>query len=437
MNQLSPKEKYLYSFREFEKSLNGTSSSEFHMIRKNAIDAFDRLDFPTLKNEDWKYTNISPILEHNFVTVIEQDDIKPFSGKIENHFIKGLDAVVLVFINGFFSRELSRIAELPGGVRISSIAELIKKEPALLNEHLGRYASFENGFIALNTAFTQDGAFISIPDNYSLEKPIHILNLTGFEGKNVLSQPRNLVLTGKSSHVKIIESYSSIDEEANFTNAVTEISAGENSNIEYYKIEDDNSSAYHISRTQVEQKKNSLLTTYTMTTGGLLIRNDLNTLLNGEGCETHFYGLYLGDGKQHIDNHTMIDHAKPHCFSNELYKGVLNGHSRSVFNGKVYVRPDAQKTNAYQSNKNILLSRDAHADTKPQLEIYADDVKCTHGGTVGQLDEESVFYLRSRGISKQTAISVLIRAFANDIFEEIKTEQLKEYLNNMILRKLK
>jgi Fe-S cluster assembly protein SufD len=437
MNQLSPKEKYLYIFREFEKSLNGTAVSEFHRIRKNAIDAFDRLDFPTLKNEDWKYTNISPILEHNFITVIEQDGIKPFSGVIGNHFIKGLDAVVLVFINGFFSRELSGIPELPGGVRISSIAELIKKEPALLNEHLGRYASLENGFIALNTAFMQDGAFISIPDNCSLEKPVHILNLTGFEGKNVLSQPRNLILTGISSHVKLIESYSSIAGDVNFTNAVTEISAGENSKLEYYKIQDENSSAYHVSRTQIEQKKNSKFTAYTVTTGGLLIRNDLNTLLNGEGCETHFYGLYLGDSKQHIDNHTMIDHAKPHCFSNELYKGVLNGHSRSVFNGKVYVRPDAQKTNAYQSNKNILLSRDAHADTKPQLEIYADDVKCTHGGTVGQIDEESVFYLRSRGISKQTAISVLIRAFANDIFEEIKTEQLKEYLNNMIFRKLK
>jgi Fe-S cluster assembly protein SufD len=204
-----------------------------------------------------------------------------------------------------------------------------------------------------------------------------------------------------------------------------------------FKIQDENSKSFQVSRTQAEQRKNSVFTTYTVTTGGALVRNDINTLLNDEGCETHLFGLYLTDGEQHVDNHTLIDHAKPHCISNELYKGVLNDRSRAVFNGKVFVRPDAQKTNAYQSNKNILLTKDASVDTKPQLEIYADDVRCTHGATVGQLDDESVFYLRSRGIPKEHALIILIRAFADDIFENISIEPLHEHIQKLIFEKLK
>jgi len=437
MDHIKAKEKYLFKFGKFERSLNGEANSELHRIRKNAIEAFDKLDFPTLKNEDWKYTSVAPILEHNYESAKESDKSKAFSGNIEDYLINGLDAIRLVFINGYFSKELSSSPELSGGVIAGSLAELIKTNKELLNSHFAKYVKLENGFIALNTAFAQDGAVIFIPDNYTLETPIHILSLTGNHGMKILSQPRNLIIAGKSSRVRIIESYHSIGDENNFINTVTEISAGENSDIEFYRIQDENKQAYHINKTQVEQKNNSKFTSYTVTTGGALVRNDMNTLLNGEGCEAHFYGIYITDGTQHVDNHTMIDHAKPKCLSNELYKGVLHDKSRAVFNGKVFVRPDAQKTNAYQSNKNILLSREAQVDTKPQLEIYADDVRCTHGATVGQLDEESVFYLRSRGISRENAVSVLIRAFANDIFEEIRTEQLKEHLNNLIFRKLK
>jgi Fe-S cluster assembly protein SufD len=437
MDHTKPKEKYLFKFEEFERSLNGETNSELHRIRRNAIEAFDKLDFPTLKNEDWKYTSVAPIFEHNYESVKDSDKGNAFTGKIEDYLINSLNAIRLVFINGCYSKELSSAPKLSEGVITGSLAELMKTNRELLNNHFSKYVKLENGFIALNTAFAQDGAVIYIPDNYILETPVHILNLTGNNGTKVLSQPRNLIIAGKSSQVRIIESYHSISGENNFINAVTEFSAGENSTIEFYRIQDENRQAYHINKTQVEQKNNSKFTSYTVTTGGALVRNDLNTLLNGEGCEAHFYGIYITNGSQHVDNHTMIDHAKPRCMSNELYKGVINDKSRAVFNGKVYVRPDAQKTNAYQSNKNILLSKEAHVDTKPQLEIYADDVRCTHGATVGQLDEESVFYLRSRGISKENAVSVLIRAFANDIFEEIKTEQLKEHLNSMILRKLK
>lgn len=218
---------------------------------------------------------------------------------------------------------------------------------------------------------------------------------------------------------------------------MTEIYTGENSNIEMYRIQDENLNSYLVTLTQAEQRRGSVFTTYTVTTGGSLVRNDINTVLDGENCEAHLYGLYLTEDSQHVDNHTLIDHAKPHCLSNELFKGVLNDKSYAVFNGKVFVRPDAQKTNAYQSNKNILLSKDATVDTKPQLEIFADDVKCSHGATVGQLDDDSLFYLRSRGISEDMARSILIRAFASDVFEEIKLDAVHEHINNLIFKKLK
>jgi len=276
-------------------------------------------------------------------------------------------------------------------VKLGSLAEILKTFLSLFKKYFAKYAKLNNGFIALNTAFAKDGAYINIPEGVTINDPVHILNVNGNENGHLLSQPRNLIIAGKNSRVKVLESYNSITNSANFTNVVTEVIAEEGSNIDLYRIQDENLNSFHVSLTQVEQKKRSVFTVYTMTTGGALVRNDVNSVLDDEGCETHLYGLYITDGSQHVDNHTLMDHAKPHCLSNELYKGVLNGRSRAVFNGKVLVRPDAQKTNAYQSNKNILLSPDAKVDTKPQLEIFADDVKCSHGATVGQLDEESVF----------------------------------------------
>jgi Fe-S cluster assembly protein SufD len=437
MTQIKTKDWYLKSFEKFEASLNGEMASDIHKVRKDAIVAFEEMDFPTIKNEDWKYTNIEPILNYNFIPAERKTKLN--SEDISKYLIAGLKAKTLVFINGQFSEKLSSlnhdIEKL--GIKIASFANMVKSVPELVNKYFAKYAKLNNGFIALNTAFAKDGAFIYVPDEITVNDPIHILNLNGGENDNLLSQPRNLIIAGKNSKVKIIESYNSITDNANFTNVVTEVIAEEGSNIELYRIQDENLNSFQVSLTQVEQKKRSVFTVYTMTTGGALVRNDVNSVLNDEGCETHLYGLYITDGSQHVDNHTMMDHAKPHCLSNELYKGVLNGKSRAVFNGKVLVRPDAQKTNAYQSNKNILLSPDAKVDTKPQLEIFADDVKCSHGATVGQLDEESLFYLRSRGIPKDMARSILIRAFANDVFEEIKIDEVHEHLNNLIFSKLK
>lgn len=428
------KDWYISNFESFEKSLNGQAGSDFHNLRKNAITKFEELGFPTLKNEDWKYTNIAPIFNYNFIPA---KDAELTIDEIGQYLIKGLAENIIVLINGMFRKDLSRMAQKPEGVIIDSLANIIKTRPELVLKHFSKYAAIENGFVALSTAFAADGVMINVPDNKAIEDPVHILNLIGHERDHILSQPRNLIVMGKNSHLKIIESYHSISESVNFTNVVTEIVSGENSYVELYKIQSENNESFHINRTQVEQQKNSNFTIYTVSLGGAITRNDLNTVLDDENGQANLYGLYIIDGSQHVDNHTLIDHAKPHCESRELYKGVLGGKSRGVFNGKVFVRKDAQKTNAYQSNKAMLTSKDAMIDTKPQLEIYADDVKCSHGAAIGQLDNESVFYLRSRGIGEEQAKAVLIRAFANDVFDEIKLDPLHEYLNHLVIEKLK
>jgi Fe-S cluster assembly protein SufD len=436
MEKIYSKDWYISLFKKFEEGLNGEVKSEFHKIRTNALELFEETGFPTVKIEDWKYTNVSPIFAHKYEDASHSDKIS--HNEAEKFRVKNLNSTVLVFINGKFNKKLSpKLQELTSlGVKIGSLAEWIKKEPELVLKHFSKYARIQSGFALLNTAFTVDGAFIYVPDNVIINEPIHILNLHGQNGSKVLSQPRNLVITGKNVQAKFIETYNSISSETNFSNIVTEIVAGENSNIEWYKIQDENLDSYHVTLTQTEQKRGSVFTIYTVTTGGSLVRNDINTVLDDENCEAHLFGLYLTEDSQHVDYHTFIDHAKPHCASNELFKGVLNDKSHAVFNGKVFVRPDAQKTNAYQSNKNILLSKDAIVDTKPQLEIFADDVKCSHGATVGQLEEEPLFYLRSRGISEELARSMLIRAFAGDVFEGMKIEKVHEHIDNLISNKL-
>jgi Fe-S cluster assembly protein SufD len=436
MEKIYSKDWYISNFEKLEESLNGESKSEFHEIRRNAMNLFSETGFPTTKMEDWKYTNVSPIFTHKY----NEGEISPKVSRedIEKFKIENLNAALLVFINGKFNEKLSStLHELTSiGVKIGSLAYWIKHEPELILRHFSKCTKIPNGFAALNTAFTVDGIFIYIPDNVVIKEPIHIMNLNGSNGAKILSQPRNLIVAGKNTQAKIVETYNSISNETNFSNIVTEVSVGERSNIEMYRIQDENLNSYLITLTQAVQKRGSVFTVYTVTTGGSLVRNDINTVLDDENCEAHLFGLYLTEDSQHVDNHTFIDHAKPHCVSNELFKGVLNDKSHAVFNGKVYVRPDAQKTNAYQSNKNILLSKDAAVDTKPQLEIFADDVKCSHGATVGQLDDDSMFYLRTRGISEEMARSMLIRAFASDVFDEIKLDVVHEHLNSLILKKL-
>ncbi len=428
------KDLYISNFNALEESLNGQSKSPFHELRKNAMEKFGQFDFPTTKHEDWKYTNVSAI--HNF-DFTGTSNVKVTKEELKKHLIPGLDANLVVLVNGHYSNELSNVKEKAKGVIVDSFQSVLKTNPELILKYFGKYAEIDNGFIALNTAFANDGVVIYVPENTVLDKQVFILNLTGSADAYVLSQPRNLIVAEKNSKVSIVDLFHSISEKETLTNVVNEVVVGEGAHVEMYKIQDENQKAFHINRTQSHQSANSTFTIYNVTLGGQLVRNDSNVVLDAENCTGNLYGLYLTEGTQHVDNHTLIDHAKPHCLSNELYKGVLNDKSRGVFNGKVFVRKDAQKTNAYQSNKAILLTDEATIDTKPQLEIYADDVKCSHGAAIGQLDYDAVFYLRSRGIPEEMAKTVLIRAFADDIFDLIPSEALHEYLNKLVHTKLK
>ncbi|TAH39999.1 MAG: Fe-S cluster assembly protein SufD [Bacteroidetes bacterium] len=418
-----------FFLKEFEK-FKGPGNGVLSGIRRDAIDQFSILGFPTTKHEEWKYTNVAPIVKNNFQTAsnalsLKEEDIRPF-------LLTGKDSIRLVFENGRFNQALSVIPDLAKGVIIGNLAAHC--ENPLAKEHLAKHASYNQAsFIALNTAFVNEGAFISIPESIVLEQTIHLIYVHDTRNAPVIMYPRNLIIAGKHSKVKIAETYHSIGEiHPGLTNSVTEIVVGENSSVEFDKIQHEHSSSNHISHTEAVQAKNSVFSICTVTLGGNVVRNNLHIQLMGENCETHLNGLYITQDKQLVDNHTLVDHAKPNCVSNELYKGIMDDHSQGVFNGKVLVRQDAQKTNAYQSNKNILLSDDASINTKPQLEIFADDVKCSHGATTGKLDEEALFYLRSRGIGEQKAKAFLNIAFAADVINKIGIESLRDRLMQLI-----
>ncbi|MCX7878675.1 MAG: Fe-S cluster assembly protein SufD [Ignavibacteria bacterium] len=424
-------EKYLTQFRESTESLNGNSVSGIHKLRTNAIEKFHELGFPTTKNEDWKYTNVSVLNNFHFRKSPVQNLDKSLA---EKYKIPGLDAELIVIVNGIFSHELSEISSQPDGVVIGSLKSA---ENDLLNAHLGKYSEINNGFTALNTALAGDGVLIYVPDNTVLKKTVHIIYLSGDDNLNALVQPRNLIIAGENSRLNIIETYHSIYGNETLLNSVTEIKCGRNSGVKLYRLQSENNQTFHINLTEAHLEEACNYSHYSVTLGGRLVRNDTNIVLDAENSTGNLYGLYLTEENQHVDNHTLIDHRKPHCQSNELYKGILSGKSHGVFNGKVFVRKDAQKTNAYQSNKAILLSDDAKIDTKPQLEIFADDVKCSHGAAIGQLDEQALFYLRSRGIDEANARKILLRAFANDVFEKIEDEVIHNWLNEIVTERLK
>lgn len=440
MNQVSEKvenkEWYIELFRQFESSLNGHSKTHIHTLRKNAMDQFRDMGFPTQRNEEWKYTSIASLLKYNFIPADTKSTVTLGTHKIDEYLINNLEVSLFVFINGIFKKEFSRLLPEAENINFENLASTSISDSPFLEKHFGKYVKTDNGFTALNTAFAFDGAVIQIPENTILKNPVHLLFLSGSDDTEVLSQPRNLIFAGKNSQVHIIESFHSLSDTPYLLNSVTEIILDENAIINFDRIQNESDNAFHINRTQVQQHRSSNFMSHVVTLSGNIVRNDLVSVLNEPGGEAHFYGLYLVDGKRHVDNHTLIDHASPHCHSNELYKGILDEKSRGVFNGKVIVRKDAQKTLAYQSNKNLLLSHEAKIDTKPQLEIFADDVKCSHGATVGQLDMESLFYLRSRGIGKEKARSILIKAFASDVIDQMENTQLRDSLNEQILNRL-
>ncbi|WP_439584218.1 Fe-S cluster assembly protein SufD [Dyadobacter bucti] len=428
------KTRLITDFHARESVMNGEAGSAFHQKKRAALAQFDELGFPTIKNEEWKYSNVRDLISvsYNFNadSSIELADLEDLKIPVQ-------DANIIYFVNGHYSAELSRIVSSSDQITIDSLASAYKKNPSLVNSFFNELTQDDNdAFTALNTAFTQDGIFVNVPDNQSVEHPIILRFVSDARTQNVGSQPRNIIAVGRNAQVKLAEAFRTLGNERSFTNSVTEIYVGEEANVEYYKVQNESENSYHVGTTQVRMLDRSHFYAGTVTLNGRFTRNNLNIIIDGERCEAHMYGLYFPDGTQHVDNHTVADHRKPNSESNELYKGILRDKAKGVFNGKIFVRPDAQKTNAFQSCKNIVLSTEATMNTKPQLEIFADDVKCSHGTTTGQIDEEALFYMRSRGISKPEALSLLMFAFCADVVSQIKIDSIREYLENVIADKL-
>ena len=428
--------KLLEDFRNLESSLNGESKNYFHKIRQDAIAVFEQLGFPVKKLEEWKYTNINPILKHDFKTPVSENSFNLSKEDIKNVLFDEGKVNQLVFVNGQFNENLSEIITSNEKIFIGSFLKGRLIHNDIIEKHFSKYADYKiNSLVALNTAFAKDGAFVYLQKGI-FSDPVHILHISDSRQESFLSQPRNLFVIEEGSEIKITENYFSLGDKHSFTNVVTEIYLDKNSDIHHYKIQNENDKAYHIGTTQVMQEKDSRFSDTTISWGGSITRNNLHSVFGGSNTECHFYGLYLLSGKQHVDNHTLADHAMPNCYSNELYKGIIDDNATGVFNGKIMVRPDAQKTNAYQSNGNILLSEDATIYSKPQLEIFADDVKCSHGATSGQLNEDEMFYLRARGIGEKNARAILLNAFANEVLESIKIDSLLEMVKKSLEIKL-
>jgi Fe-S cluster assembly protein SufD len=414
----------------FAKARANNSPAWLINLLENAVERYEKLDFPTTRDEEWKYTNIAPILKVPYGQSAELDGFTP--EVIAPFTFEESRRSQLVFINGHFSHELSNLSGLPEGIIVSNLAQAMANK--LVGSHLGAYADYQDDvFTALNTSQIGDGAFIYI--SKIVETPIHLLFISAAE-EPFVSHPRVLIVAAEGAIASIIESYVSPGEEVYFTNAVTEVYAAQGSVITHYRLQEESERAFHIGTTEVFQERESNYTSYAISLGGEIVRHNLNVRLSDERIETTIDGLYVVSGRQHVDNHTSIDHSKPHCTSHQLYKGILDGKSRAVFNGKVFVREGALLTDAHQLNKNLLLSGDATIDTKPQLEILADDVKCSHGAAVGQLEEEELFYLATRGISPERARALLTYGFAEDVIRKVKLKSVREQLDKAVLEKL-
>jgi len=425
---------YLEKFSRFE-----TQSGQPQWLlpmRKASLARFGELGLPTLKDEDWRFTNTAPIAKLPFKPVFEATNGVTAEALAGLAFTK-LPGAKLVFVNGHFAANLSSVKRLPSGVKAGSLAATLASEAAFLEKHLGRYAhNPEDGFSALNQAFFLDGGFVHVGAGKVVEEPVQFVYISTTKQSGTTFHPRNLVIAEAKSQVTILESYVSLGGSHYFTNAVTELFTGDNAHLEFVKFQDEAADAFHIASFHGEFGRASNVNVHSFALGAKLSRNNIRTKLAGEGLECVLNGLYLTRGEQLADHHMVVEHAQPHCASHEYFNGILDDKSRGVFHGRILVRPVAQKTDAKQTNKNLLLSDDATADTKPQLEIYADDVKCTHGATIGQLNEESIFYLRSRGIGPETARRMLIHAFAGEIIDRIRHEPAREELDKIVWDRL-
>ncbi len=430
------KDKLVASFMAFENRGNIDLDSAVHELRTEAMAQFEKLGFPSKNDEEWKYTSLNNLLKYNFSVFPDQDNVIEFKD-VKEYFLHEIDTYRIVFIDGVYSSFLSQTTHEEGDICLISSALKQPKYKMVIDHYFGNAAPKDQSLVCLNTAFSKEGAFINIPKNTVVEKPIQILYFSTGNEKELMLQPRNLVVVGENAHVQIIERHQSLSDNVVLTNSVTEIFANKRAIVDYYKLQNDNLNASLIDNTYIQQKESSIASVNTFSFGGKLTRNNLEFTHNGERITSNLNGITIIEGKQHVDNHTLVHHKYENCESHEMYKGIYDDQSTGVFNGKVYVDRLAQKTNAYQQNDNVLIGDKATINAKPQLEIFADDVKCSHGCTIGQLDEKALFYLQSRGIPRKEAKAMLLFAFGNDVVTKIKIPALKNRISKLIAKKLK
>ena len=426
------KEKLAASYLAFENGLN--VDSDVHEIRTKALKKFEELGFPTKKLEAWKYTSLNSVLKQDYSLFPNSENAIELAD-VKKYFIHDIDTYKVVFIDGKYSSFLSETTHDAIDVCLMSSALTKSKYKPIIENYFNKIAKQDN-LTALNTAFASEGAYIYIPKNVEVEKPIQIINFTtGNEGA-IMTQPRNLIVAEQNAHVQIIERHQSLTSNPVLTNSVTEVFAAKDATVDIYKIQNDNQNASLVDNAYIEQKSNSIVSVHTFSFGGNITRNNLNFYQRGEHIDSILKGVTIIDDKQHVDHHTLVHHIEPNCESHQDYKGIYGGKSTAVFNGKVIVEKEAQKTNAYQQNNNVLVSDKATINAKPQLEIFADDVKCSHGCTIGQLDDQALFYMQQRGIPKKEAKALLMYAFANTVLESVKIPEVKKRINKLIANKL-
>jgi len=436
-NQSERSERYFNLYKENISKISEQASPYINSFREPAIEKFMQLGIPTRKNETYRYTNLDTFFNHeykNYFIPVKEDFEKAEEFRCD---VTDLDAHGIVLLNGFYPTINDKLRQLPGGIWIGSLNEAAKKFSDKIQAHYNKYINGDiDGLVQLNTAMASDGVFIYVPEGVVLNKPVQIINLVQSDF-DIFNQHRNLIIVEKNAGITLIICDHTLSPQKFLTNAVTEVFVGENAHFDIVRVQNEHNNAGKITHTFIHQEKNSKTSSNNITLHGGLVRNSTHHFLGGEGAECNSYGLYLADKFQHVDNYINIDHASPDCTSNQLFKGVLDDIATGAFNGRIYVHKDAQGTSAYQRNNNILLTDDAKMDTKPQLEIYADDVKCSHGATVGQMDDDALFYLRSRGINKREARLMLMFGFAHEVIQNINVEALQERMDNLVMQRLK
>ena len=419
---------YQEAFAELEPVLRTSGPSWLHELRREGIDRFAALGFPSLKEEEWRFTRTRPIAEVDFRPADKAAAID--AATIVARTFDDAHCHRLVLLNGRYDASLSRVTSLPQGVRLSALADAMKQDGERIRALLQRGTRDSQRFAALNTAFLLDGVYIEIPEGVALDRPVHVVHVTSASSAPTMTHPRVVIAAAKNSNAVVVESFFGTGEGAYFTNAVVQIDVGENAGLHHYRIQRESTAAFHVAFQHTALAKSARFSTLNVCMGGSLVRNDIHTMLEGEGIDARVDGLYLAGARQHVDNHTFIRHGQPHCHSFELYKGILDDKARGVFNGRIYVDPVAQKTDAKQENNCMLLSDEARINSNPQLEIFADDVKCTHGAAIGKTDDTAIFYLRSRGIPYAQARDLMVYAFASEVLERIELEPLKRRLED-------